>query len=283
MTESPLVTTEWLAEHLDDPGVRLAEIQYEPDIDEYRFGHIPGAMSWFWRDMFWHDTERQFPTPEEMSERLGRRGVDESTTLVLYSGRNQYAAYGYWVAKVMAGHPDVRVLDGSRHRWVMQGRMLTGEVPTVSPVTHTPQQSVRDDSSRVGREDVLAGLDKPGRVLIDARYPPEYKGDRVKPGVGFDFGAERYGRIPGAVSLTFKNLFDPDELTIKQPDELEAIFRNAGAAPDQADEVIAYCRLSHRACLIWFAATQVLGWDHVRVYDGSWTEWGSMVGVPIEK
>jgi thiosulfate/3-mercaptopyruvate sulfurtransferase len=283
MNHSPLVTPSWLAEHLDDPTVRVAEIQYEPDVDEYRQGHIPGAMHWFWKDVFWDRMMRQFVTPEQMAGHLGRWGISDDVTLVLYSGRNQYAVYGYWVLKTMCGHPDVRVLDGSRRRWVLEGRELTTEVRAVTPVEYRLRRSRRDDSTRVSRDDVLANLGKPGRILIDARYAEEYRGERVKPGTGFDYGAERYGHIPGAVNLVFRDLLDPNDFRFRPVEELVAIFRGMGAAPDQAGELVAYCRLGHRASLVWFTASEVLGWSHASVYDGSWTEWGSIVGAPIER
>ena len=282
MSRSPLVSTEWLAEHLDDPNVVIAHVKYEPDIDDYSEGHIPGAHFWYWKDFFWHDTDRQFLEPEMVAERLGSWGIDENTTLVMFSGRNQYAIYGWWAFHVMAGHPDVRILDGHHEKWKLEGRPLTTEIPEVTPVEYTVQRDARDDSSRVTREDVRDNLGKPGRVLVDARFDSEYFGRRVKPGAGFDFGAERYGRIPGAKHIAASKFFNEDDATIKSAAELEELFRDVGAAPDQADEVVAYCRLSHRASLVYFCATQVLGWDHVRVYDGSWTEWGSAVGFPVE-
>ncbi len=281
MNPSPLVSGEWLAQRLDDEQIRVVELQYEPDIDEYSEGHIPGAVSWFWKDLLWHEKKREFPTPTEMAERLGSWGISPETTIVFYSGRNQYAMYAYWVTRSMNGHRDVRVLDGGQKRWALDGHSLSTDVPQYSPVDYLPQRDVRDDSSRVFRDDVLEGLGRNGRLLVDARYGPEYEGERVKPGTGPDHGAERHGRIPGAVHLLFRRLFNDDN-TLISPGELEAVFRSVGAAPDQVDEVIAYCRLSHRATSLWFVASEVLGWSHLRVYDGSWTEWGTAVGLPVE-
>ncbi|MGH2511838.1 MAG: sulfurtransferase, partial [Candidatus Limnocylindrales bacterium] len=141
----------------------------------------------------------------------------------------------------------------------------------------------RDDSTRITRDDVLGGLGRPGRRLIDARSPEEYRGERVKPAPGVDHGAESYGRIPGALNLHARDLMDPTDFTVRPLDEIEAMYRAIGAAPDQAEEVVVYCRLSHRASALWFTMTQLLGWHHVRVYDGSWTEWGSMVAMPVER
>ena len=279
---TPLVTGDWLHTHLDDPFVRVIEIQYEPDIDEYRDGHIPGAVSWYWKDMLWHDTDRQFPTPQIMAERFEAWGISPETTVVFYSGRNQYAMFAYWITAIMNGHPDARVLDGCQKRWQLDGRPMTKEVPQFAPVSYEPQRMIRDDSTRVARAELRADLGKRGMVVLDARYEAEFLGDRVKPGTGFDYGAERHGRIPGAVHLMFRRLFNDDN-TLKTSEQIEEVFRSVGATPDQADEVVAYCRLSHRASSLWFTATQILGWDHLRVYDGSWTEWGSAVGFPVER
>ena len=129
MNSSPLVSGEWLAQRLDDEQVRVVEIQYEPDIDEYSEGHIPGAVSWFWKDLLWHEKNREFPTPTEMAERLGSWGISPETTIVFYSGRNQYAMYAYWVTRSMNGHRDVRVLDGAQKRWALDGHPLSTDIP----------------------------------------------------------------------------------------------------------------------------------------------------------
>ncbi|WP_283133340.1 sulfurtransferase [Rhizohabitans arisaemae] len=280
-----LVSPDWLAERLDDGKTVVVEVQYEPDVDEYSAGHIPGARHVFWKDLFWDADIREFVTPEQMAEILGGLGVGPDTTLVLYSGRGQFAMYGYWVYKVLNGHADVRVLNGGRANWKASGYALTTDIPVYASVSYTPSRTRRDDSTRIRREELLGLVGKPEVLLLDGRYPEEYRGERVKPGEGFDHGAERYGRIPGAVNLYFRDLVDvaSGRFTVKEPAELEAIFRAAGAAPDQAPVVVAYCRLGHRASMLWFAMTQVLGWDNVRVYDGSWTEWGSIVGSPIER
>lgn len=283
MDTTALTTADWLAEHLDDPAVRILQVQFEPDIDDYTDAHIPGAIHVFWKDLAWDDYQRQFPTPAQVAERLGALGVGPDTTLVLYSGRNHYAMYLAWILGEMGGHVDVRVLDGSKKRWAMDGHALTADVPVVTAVPYPAPTAERDDSTRVSRDDVLANLGRPGRVLIDARTPEEFRGERLKPGEGFDFGAERYGHIPGARNLHARDLLDPGDFTVKSRDELERLFREVGAAPDQAEEVVAYCRLSHRANSLRFIATHVLGWDHIRVYDGSWTEWGTSVGLPIER
>jgi len=283
MTGSSLVTPAWLHGRLDDPTVKVAQIRYELDEDDYADGHIPGARWWYWKDLLWHPTDREFATPAQIAERLGAAGIDANTTLVLYSGRNHYAMHAWWVLHELLGHTDVRVLDGGKRRWTLEGRPLTAEPPSVTPVAYPPRRTGRDDSSRVGRDDVRANLGKPGRRLLDARTGEEFRGERVKPAPGFDHGAERRGHIPGAVNLHGRDLLDPNDFTVRPRAELERMFRDVGAAPDQVDEVVVYCRLSHRASSVWFVMTRVLGWHHVRVYDGSWTEWGSIVGFPVER
>ncbi|MCH8816814.1 MAG: sulfurtransferase [Chloroflexi bacterium] len=274
-----LVTTDWLAERLDDPSVRVIEIGATDDDSGYRAGHIPGAVRFFWKDLCWDETDREFVTPEQMAQRLGGIGIGPDTTVVIYSDRVQYGTYGFW-ALTMAGHRELKLLDGSRTKWLAEGRPLTPEVPRFDAVHYEPPPA--DASSRVGRDDVRDNLGSAGRLLLDVRSPEEYSGERVMPPPGFDHGAERSGRIPGAAHLYYRELVNDDD-TFLPPDDLRKRFSAAGATPEQATEVVTYCRLSHRATLAWVAATQILGWDHIRIYDGSWTEWGSIVGFPIEK
>ena len=188
----------------------------------------------------------------------------------------QFATYALWTC-ILRGHTRVKLLNGSRIRWVQEGRPLTTEVPSVTR-TDYPVRSPNEEG-RIGREGVLAGLGNPDRVLLDARSPEEYCGERVMPPPGFDHGAQRKGRIPGARHLYYRELLNDDD-TFKSAKLLRQAFEARGATPDK--DVVAYCRLSHRATLVWFTAHYLLGYPRVRSYDGSWTEWGSMVGIPIE-
>jgi len=277
--DTPLVTTDWLAAHLDDPSVRIAEISSTPEPDVYRGGHIPGAVWFFWKDICWHDTDREFVSPDKLAARLGAAGIGPDHTLVLCSDVVQYGTYAYW-AFTMAGRRNLAVLDGSRTKWLREGRPLTRDIPRHAPVQYPPQPG--DASMRMGRDAVRAGLGEPGRLLLDVRSPEEYAGERVMELGKFDHGAERAGRIPGAVHLYYRSLLNDDD-SYKSPEELERIFKRVGASRQAPDEVVVYCRLSHRASLTWVALTRLLGRENVKIYDGSWTEWGSIVGFPVER
>lgn len=276
--ESLLVSGDWLAKRLDAPGIRVIEVASVNDETAYRGGHIPGAVWWYWKAALWHDTDRDFPTPEAMGRRLGHIGATPETTVVLYGDPVQYGTYAFWVLS-MCGHANIRILDGAKTRWVADGRPLSTETRRPAPVEYRPRSG--EVSSRVGRDDVRAGLGRSDRLLLDARSAEEYRGERVMPPPFFDHGAERTGRIPGAVHLYYRELLNTDD-TFKRPEELQSVLHARGASPDRGD-IVAYCRLSHRATLVWFAMRHLLGYRNVRIYDGSWTEWGSIVGFPIER
>ena len=274
MTDS-LVNTAWLAEHGDDPNVRIIEINREV-LDPSQSDHIPGAIGWHWKTMLWDPRQRQFPSPDVFAERLGQAGITNETTVVLCGTPVQYGTYGWWVFKYL-GHRDVRLLDGGMTRWVQDGRPLSREVPSVRPLTYQP--TAVNEQMRAGRDDVLHALTTPETTIIDHRSFEEYSGARVAPPGMADVGAVRYGRMPGALHLPYTSLLNEDD-TFKSPEELRALV--APILRDEDAPAISYCRLSHRASLACFVMTEILGYRSVRVYDGSWTEWGSMVGVPIE-
>lgn len=277
-TKSPLVSTAWLSEHLLDPSIRVIEVSREEVDPAYDKGHIPGAVWWQWKAALWHESDREFPAPEEMAARLGRIGVSPETTVVIYGDPVQYGTYAFWVL-TMCGHRRLKLLDGGRKGWLKEGRPTTREVLGLPPVDYSAGQG--DSSSRIGRDEILEGLSRAGRFLLDVRTPAEYKGERVR-GQDPDHGAERAGRIPGAAHLFFRHLLNEND-TFKPAEELTSILKEVGASPENVKEIVTYCRLSHRASLAWFVMRFLLGWPNVRVYDGSWTEWGSIVGVPVEK
>ncbi len=276
----PVVTCEWLQAHLDDPDVVVLEVAFDPlPKAAYSQGHIDGAHFAWWKDLCWHDTDRQFPTPEVMARRLEALGMNDDRTLVLVGDTIQFATYAYWVLTMTGLSHLAVVLDGGRTAWVSDGRPLTQVVPDLvasGPVT--PRDP--DVGSRLGRDDILAGLDDPNRVLVDMRSDEEYSGERVAPPTApFDHGAERRGRIPGARHVYYEWLLRPDARFLPASD-MASIFDEAGAV--EGKDIVTYCRTSHRASLGWFVSTFLMNRPGVRVYDGSWTEWGSIVGFPIE-
>ena len=276
---SPIVTTEWLAARLDDPSVKIVEVSANNEEAEYHNGHIPGAVRFYWKDLCWHATDRQMVTPAELAERLGGVGISDGDTLVLCGDPVQYGTYGFW-ALTMAGHPNLKLLDGARTKWAAEDRPRTTDVPQTTPAACTPHQG--DVSMRLCRDDIRDNLGMAGRLVLDVRSPEEYSGERVMAFGQFDHGAERGGRIPGAAHLFFKKFFNDDD-TFKNADEIRRAFSAASIDPDNFEEIVCYCRLSHRATLAWTAMTHVLGYTGAKIYDGSWTEWGSIVGFPVEK
>lgn len=272
----PLVETESLAERISDPKIRLLEVDWD-GLKDYSAGHIPGAIGWNWKVALWDPFERQFPTDEEFCARLGGTGIENDATVVIYGAPVQFGTYAWWTLKLF-GHPDVRILNGGQEKWVSEGRPLSTEEPDVNPTTYTALQ--RNESIRASRKEVHENIGNPSCTIFDHRSLEEYSGERVGLPGKPDVGAERYGRIPGAIHIPFDALLNEDT-TFKSVDEIKEIVGAHVSDPDTP--IISYCRLAHRATLASFAMTELLGFRDVRVYDGSWTEWGSMVGVPIER
>ena len=277
---SPRISPESLHDRLDDSDVVVLEVSfYEPAKAAYFTGHIPGTRYAYWKELLWHELDREFPSSDDLADRLGLLGVSDDTTLVLVGDPVQFATYAYWVLTMTGFGSQSTVLDGGRDTWANQGYPMSTVVPVVDPRSVTPGPV--DATCRIGRDGVLAGLDDPGRVLIDLRSGEEYSGERVAPlSAPFDHGAERRGHIPGARNLPIDRLLK-DDGTFRATDDLRKEFAAIGVGDGQ--EVVTSCRLGHRASLGWFALTRLLGQDQVRVYDGSWTEWGSIVGFPIER
>ena len=272
-----LVTTEWLAEHLDDPGVVVAES--DEDVLLYETGHIPGAVKIDWHTDLNDPVARDYVDADGFARLMSAKGISRDTTIVFYGDNfNWWAAYALWVTSLF-GHPDARLLDGGRQKWLAEGRPTTREVPRPRQADYPSVD--RDDSRiRAFREQVLAHAGAGGR-LVDVRSPGEYSGELLHMPDYPQEGALRGGHIPGAANVPWKTAAN-DDGTFKEASELRRIYlEELRLAPD--DEVIAYCRIGERSSHSWFVLTHLLGLEHVRNYDGSWVEWGNLVGVPIER
>jgi thiosulfate/3-mercaptopyruvate sulfurtransferase len=271
-----LVTTDWLTEHLDDGDLVVAEVDENPDL--YDEGHIPGAAKLHWKEDLQDPVERDVVDKSTFERLLGSRGIGNDTTVVLYGDKNNwFAAYAYWYLKIY-GHEDVRILDGGRQKWIDEGRDLSTDVP--SPEAKSYTASDRDESIRTYRDDVRAALDDAGQALVDVRSPAEYAGDLIAPPGYEQEGAQRAGHIPTAASIPWATAVR-DDGTFKAADELRELYAGKGITPDK--EISAYCRIGERSAHTWFVLRELLGYERVRNYDGSWTEWGNLVDVPIEK
>ncbi|HXF66335.1 MAG TPA: sulfurtransferase [Burkholderiales bacterium] len=277
---SALVSPAWVERRRGDPKVKLIEIAGlgQEEMQAYRAGHVPGAACWKWKEMLWDSHRREFPEPEEFARRCAESGIANDTTVVFYGEPVQFGIYAWWAFRY-CGHRKAKVLDGGRHRWAAEGRALvTEEPPPPAPVHYRPVKRV--ERMRIRRDKLLAALRANSVLILDGRSPEEYRGERVGGPGGPDVGAVRYGRIPGARHLYFEELLDGNR-AFKPVSQLRELVAARGASPDS--EIVTYCRMSHRATVLYFALTQLLGFRKVRVYDGSWTEWGNLVGVPIER
>ena len=268
-----LVTTEWLAAHLGEPG--LVVVESDEDVLLYETGHIPGAVKIDWHTELNDPVVRDYVNGEQFAALLGSKGISRDTTVVIYGDKNNWwAAYALWVFTLF-GHDDVRLLDGGRDLWIAEGRDLTTVAPEVTLVEYPIVE--RDDRVvRAFKDDVLAHL---GNPLVDVRSPEEYSGERTTAPAYPEEGALRAGHIPTAASVPWARAAAGDG-TFKTRDELDAIYRGE-VGLDDGDDVIAYCRIGERSSHTWFVLTHLLGFEKVRNYDGSWTEWGSAVRVPI--
>jgi thiosulfate/3-mercaptopyruvate sulfurtransferase len=271
-----LVSTDWVAEHLDDPEVVVAEVDENPDL--YDEGHIAGAIKLHWKDDLQDPVERDLVDKASFEQLLGSRGIGNDTVLVLYGDKNNwFAAYAYWYVKTY-GHKDVRILNGGRQKWIDEDRALTTDVPSPEPVSYAAAE--RNESIRAYRDQVRDWLGASGRALVDVRSPGEYAGDLIAPPGYEQEGAQRGGHIPTAASIPWATAVR-DDGTFKSAEELAELYGAKGVTPDK--EVVAYCRIGERSAHTWFVLSELLGYENVRNYDGSWTEWGNLVDVPIEK
>ncbi len=270
-----LVSTQWASEHLADPGLRLVEV--DVDTASYDRGHITGAVGWDWRRDLQDQQVRDIVSRNALEAILSRSGISPQTTIVLYGDNNNwFAAYAYWTLRYY-GHDRLRLINGGRVKWEAEGRSVTTEPAVYQPTGYRFQGSSREPL-RAYRDEVLAQL---GRAkLVDVRSPKEYSGELLAPENLPQEGAQRGGHIPGAVNIPWATAVAEDG-TFKSAEELRGIYGGKGITPDS--EVVAYCRIGERSAHTWFVLSELLGYPNVRNYDGSWTEWGSVIKAPIEK
>ncbi len=271
-----VVDADWVEAHLRDPRVRLIEV--DVDSSAYDQGHIPGAVSFNWQKELQDQVVRAPLSRQHLEELLARAGVSNDTTIILYGDNNNwFAAWALWILNYY-GHSDVRLLDGGRVKWLADKREITTEVPSYPRATYHAQ--ALHPEIRALRDRVLHDLGNANVALVDVRSPAEYSGELLAPAHLPQEGAQRGGHIPGAANIPW-SLAVRDDGTFKSADELRALYGGKGVTPDK--EVIAYCRIGERSSHTWFVLNYLLGYPRVRNYDGSWTEWGSLIEAPIEK
>ncbi|WP_129114133.1 sulfurtransferase [Halegenticoccus tardaugens] len=274
-----LVSADWVEERLDDfqsddPDYRLVEV--DVDTEAYDEGHAPGAIGFNWETQLQDQTTRDILEKDELEDLLGGHGISEDSTIVLYGDNsNWFAAYTYWQLKYY-GHEDVRLMNGGRDYWLDNDYPLTEEAPDFPEQEYTARGPY--ESIRAYRDDVEKAIDK-GLPLVDVRSPEEFSGEILAP-PGLQETAQRGGHVPGARNISWAATVN-DDGTFKSVDELRELYESQGVDDDQ--DVIAYCRIGERSSIAWFALHELLGYDNVTNYDGSWTEWGNLVGAPIEK
>jgi thiosulfate/3-mercaptopyruvate sulfurtransferase len=270
-----LVEADWLQQHLEDESMCLVEVDENPAL--YAEAHIPGAIGFDWKRDLQDQVRRDFLGPEDFGALLGSRGISNDHTIVLYGDRNNwFAAYTYWYLKYY-GHHAVKLLNGPREKWIADGRPTTAAVPDAAPATFVAQHG--DETIRAYRHEVLAALND-GKRLVDVRSPQEFSGELIAMAGYEQEGAQRAGHIPGAKSVPWAQAVTEDG-TFKTAEELRDLYTSKGVLSD--DPIIAYCRIGERSAHTWFVLHELLGHDDVKNYDGSWTEWGNLVNVPIEK
>ena len=271
-----LVDTTWVADHLNDPKVKIIEV--DVDTNAYDTGHIKGAIGLDWRKDLQARPIRDLLSKEKLEELLSSKGVSNTDTVLVYGDNNNwFAAWFVWNLKYY-GHQDVRLINGGRKKWQDEGRELVTDAPTIKPATYKAGQP--NKSIRALRDEVLADLGKAGVTLVDVRSPKEYSGELLAPENLPQEGAQRGGHIPGAANIPWGQAVREDG-TFKSAEELRALYGSKGVTADKA--VIAYCRIGERSSHTWFVLHYLLGYPNVRNYDGSWTEWGSLIGAPIER
>ena len=270
-----LVDTQWVENHLNDDSIRVVEVDENPGL--YAEAHIPGAIGFDWKKDLQDQVKRDFLGPGEFGELFGRHGISNDHTIVLYGDRNNwFAAYTYWYLKYY-GHDNVKLMNGPREKWISEGRPTSRDVPSYDSQQFNAQEG--DPAIRAMRDEVSDALDTDTR-LVDVRSPQEYSGELIAMAGYEQEGAQRAGHIPGAASVPWAQAVQEDG-TFKSADDLSELYGNKGVT--DGNPIIAYCRIGERSAHTWFVLHELLGHDDVKNYDGSWTEWGNMVAVPIEK
>jgi thiosulfate/3-mercaptopyruvate sulfurtransferase len=273
-----LVSTDWVEQHLNDPNVRLVESNEDTLL--YSSGHIPGAVHVDWTSDLNDQIRRDYITREGFERLMSRIGVTPDTLVVFYGDKNNWwATYAFWVFQLF-GHTNAKVMDGGRVKWQKENRPLTRDVPNYATTTYKAQNRI-DAKDRAFRDEVLKHVDAKGQ-LVDVRSPEEYAGTRMHMPDYPNEGALRGGHIPGAKSITWSKAVNPDDGTFKPADQLKKLYLEENKL-EANKPTITYCRIGERSSHTWFALKYLLGFDNVRNYDGSWTEWGNLVNVPIEK
>lgn len=271
-----LVSTEWVEAHKSDTNVRLVEV--DVDNSAYDQGHIVGAIAWNWSTQLNDQVRRDVLSEEQWTELLSASGITPDTQIILYGDNNNwFAAFAYWQLK-MFGHNNVQLMNGGRKKWELENRELVTTPTSVTATSYTAP-AAGNQSIRARQVDVFQALNGGNIALVDVRSPQEFTGEVIAP-PGMTETAQRGGHIPGAVNVPWAKAVNEDG-TFKSDEELSALYGNVGVTPDK--DVIAYCRIGERSSHTWFVLQELLGFKNVKNYDGSWTEWGSMVGVPIEK
>jgi thiosulfate/3-mercaptopyruvate sulfurtransferase len=271
-----LVDTQWVQDHLEDENVRIVEVDENPGL--YEEAHIPGAIGFDWKKDLQDPVKRDFLDNEKFGELFGSRGISNDHLIVLYGDRNNwFAAYTYWYLQYY-GHKNVKLMNGPREKWISEGRPTSNEVPEYDPQNFIAYKG--DDDIRAYRDEVRSALDADTR-LVDVRSPAEFSGELIAMAGYEQEGAQRAGHIPGAASVPWAQAVKEDG-TFKDADDLQQLYSGKGVV-DGGKDIIAYCRIGERSAHTWFVLHELLGQDNVKNYDGSWTEWGNMVGVPIEK
>ena len=270
-----LVSTDWVAQHGNDANVQLVEV--DVDTTAYETGHIAGAVDWGWQSDLNDPVRRDLIGKEDLERLLGQSGITADTTVVLYGDNNNwFAAFAHWILKIY-GHKDARLMNGGRVKWLEEGRPASSDIPHIAATTYTAQDP--DAALRAYQGDVQDRLGNPSVGMVDVRSPQEFTGEILAP-PGLPETAQRGGHIPGAANIPWASAVAEDG-TFKSADELSEIYGGKGIVPDK--EIVTYCRIGERSSHTWFVLKYLLGYPDVRNYDGSWTEWGSMIGVPIEK